>query len=202
MKTCKVEGCNNKHKAKGYCQKHYQQLLRHGETSERTIFTPNKIIKNVDYAEVVLYNKQCEEVARALIDLDDIDKVKEHKWNLSHGYVRSKKNSMFLHRFIMDCPDDMVVDHINHNKLDNRKENLRVCTQHQNSMNKSMCSNNTSGVIGVYLDKSNNKWYAQIHRNKKCVNLGSFDTIEEATEARKLAELEIYGEYRNKEDED
>ena len=98
---------------------------------------------------------------------------------------------MRLHRFLMNPSDDMVVDHINHNRLDNRKQNLRLCTQGENLRNKK--------VKGVAFDKRRNKWYARIMINRKNLHLGSFDTKEEAIEARKQAEIEYFGEYRYKE---
>jgi hypothetical protein len=198
LKICSVEGCNRKHVAKGYCDKHYRQYKKYGET-QRTRFDSNEIIEYEDYAEIVLYNKQCEEVARALIDLDDIERVSKHKWYLisSTGYIHCKSANILLHRFIMNPQDDMVVDHINHNKFDNRKSNLRACTQQQNSMNKNMRSNNTSGTVGVSWDKTNRKWIAYIGLNSKIFNLGYYNTLEEATEARKQAEIDYFGEYRN-----
>ena len=196
MKICKVEGCNCKVKAKGYCSKHYTQLLRYGEIT-RTRFDPNEIIEYEDHAEIILYNKQCEEIARALIDLEDVDKVKEYKWHISHGYVRSTTANMFLHRLIMDCPEEMVIDHINHDPLDNRKENLRVCTQQQNCMNRSKTSKNTSGTVGVCWHKGIGKWVARIKINGKYKSLGSYNDLENAIQARKNAEIEYFGEYRN-----
>ena len=89
----------------------------------------------------------------------------------------------------------MVVDHINHNKLDNRKENLRICEHQENTYNKGLCSTNTSGVTGVTWDKLRNKWIAHI----KGKNLGRFNTKEEAIKVRKQAEIEYFGEFRNKE---
>ena len=203
MKKCKVEGCNGVHKAKGYCAKHYAQYKRHGEVPERTIYDPNEIVLYDDYAEIVIYNKYCEEVARALIDLEDVDIIKEYKWNLRNndGYISNKKVGL-LHRLIMNPDNDMVVDHINHNKLDNRKSNLRICTQQQNTMNTSLSKNNTSGIAGICWDKLRSKWKSYININSKRINLGYFNTKKEAIEARKQAELEYFGEYRNKEDEE
>lgn len=196
MKTCKVEGCNGKHVAKGYCDKHYRQFKKYGRILERTIYDPNKIVEHEDYAEIIIYNKQCEEIARTLIDLEDVDKAKNYKWYTNKGYVLNDSIG-WIHRFIMDCPDNMVIDHINHNRLDNRKSNLRICTQHQNNMNQGIRNDNTSGVTGVYFDKSRDKWAAQIMYNARQINLGRFNTKEEAIQARKNAEIEYFGEYRN-----
>lgn len=197
MKTCKVCGKECDKLIKGMCIKHYTQLKNHGKI-KRTRYDPNEIVEYEDYAEVVLYNKQCEEIARALIDLEDINKVKQYKWSLKdNGYVLCKSKKIRLHRLIMDCPDNMVVDHINHNPLDNRKDNLRICTQHQNSMNRCKLSNNSSGVTGVYWNKRSNKWASTITHNDRRIFLGSFNTKEEAIRARKNAEIEYFGEYRN-----
>lgn len=192
MKECNVKGCNNKHHAKGYCSKHYTQVRRYGKVLNRTKYDPNEIIEYEDYAEVILYNEECEEVGRALIDLDDVERVKKYKWFFSgHGYVVNSEY-VKLHRFITNCPKSMEVDHINHNKLDNRKSNLRICTHQQN------CMNVADNVKGIHYDKSRNKWMAYI----KGKNLGRFNSKEEAIEARKQAEIDYFGEYRNKEDEE
>ena len=196
MRTCKVEGCNGKHFSKGYCSKHYQQIRRYGEV-QRTRFTPNEIVEHEDYSEIILYDKNCEETARALIDLDDIDKVKDYKWYLRKDYVSNKTNGFNLHRLVMDCPEDMVVDHINHDKLDNRKDNLRICSTRQNTMNQGISKNNTSGITGIGWDKSSNKWIAYIKVNYRQITLGRFTNLDDAIQARMDAEIEYFGEYRN-----
>ena len=73
MKTCSVEGCNNKVCAKGLCNKHYKQNRKFGYIPKRNRTDLNEIIEYDTYAEIILYNKQCEEIGRALIDLDDIE---------------------------------------------------------------------------------------------------------------------------------
>lgn len=204
MKKCKVNGCNNKHCAKGYCEKHYRQFKKFGHI-KRTKFDPNEIISYEKYAEMALYNKDGVEIIKTIIDSEDVDKIKKYKWYLTDsGYVSTKYNglNLRLHRLIMDCPDNMVVDHINHNTLDNRKCNLRICTQQQNSLNKDLMTNNTSGFTGVHFDRKSKNWVAQITYNYKNICLGRFDTKEEAIEARKQAEIDLFGEYRNKEDEE
>lgn len=157
--------------------------------------TPNEIIEYDDHAEIVLYDNHCKEVARALIDLDDIDIARGYKWSLNAGnYAKSKSNNktIYLHRVIMDPPDGMVIDHINHDVLDNRKENLRICTQQKNMENRSVNKNNTSKVTGVSFDKKAKKWSAYIYRNKRKIHLGYYYTKEEAIEARLLAEDELF----------
>lgn len=194
-KTCSVDNCNNKHYSKGYCKKHYQQLKRYGHVLERTTHDKNEMIDCGDYAEMILYNNKGEEVARTLIDLEYVDILKSHKWYLNNnGYVYNNKIGK-LHRYIMNPSDDLVVDHINRNPLDNRRDNLRICTQHDNCLNRSVYCNNTSGVQGVCWDKNTNKWKVQIMVNGKLTHIGGYNTLEEATEARRQAEIEYFGEF-------
>ena len=151
MRICSVEGCNNKHLAKGYCDKHYRQIKKYGEIIRvgRTTFDPNEIVMYKDYAEIILYNDRGMEVARALIDIEDVERVSQYKWSLSkNGYVRTTINGkgvrkgIKLHRFIMNVWQDEfdynsnVIDHINRNKLDNRKSNLRITSQAENNENR------------------------------------------------------------------
>lgn len=95
----------------------------------------------------------------------------------------------------MDAPNEMFVDHINHNPYDNRKDNLRIVTSTQNSYNRRIQSNNTSGVTGVYYANDRNKWRAYIKSDKKQIYLGQFDNKEDAIKARKEAEEKYFGEY-------
>lgn len=187
------------------CNKHYEQYRKYGkvlDNNPRTIFDPNEIIEYEDYADIILYNTIGEDVSRTLIDLEDVEKVRNYKWSMNgKGYVTSNTPQVILHRLIMDYPEDMMIDHINHNRLDNRKSNLRICTQQQNNMNRTMNSNNTSGIAGVSWHKGNRKWGAKIQVAGKQIYLGYYQTKEQAVEARRRAELEYFGEYRNQ-DED
>jgi hypothetical protein len=153
------------------------------------------------YVEVVIYNKNREEIARALIDLDDLDRVNNHTWTLtSHGYLecKVKQKLIRLHRFITNATQGTDVDHKDGNKLDNRKNNLRVCTHQQNCCNIKGYSHNTSGVTGVYYDKVNDKWCAKIKVNDKNIWLGRHKTFNEAVKVRKEAEERYFGEFQNK----
>ena len=204
MKICKVEGCSNKHLAKGYCAKHYRQMRVYGKITSvgRTIYDPNEIIIHDDYAELLLYNRKCEEIGRSILDLDDVDKIKEYKWRLiSSGYVTTEINKkiILLHRLITNCPDNMCVDHIDRNPLNNRKNNLRICTPQENNFNKGLIKTNTSGATGVSWCNRESKWRARIQINSKEIHLGMFENKKDAIEARKRAEIKYFGEYRNKE---
>ena len=192
-KQCIVEGCHNKHYAKGYCQKHYRQMKNLGEIV-RTKDEPNEIIEYEDYAEIILYNRNKEEVARAIIDLEDIAICKDIKWSINaYGYVFNSKKGR-LHRYVLGIEDnDISIDHINRNTLDNRKDNLRVCTKQQNYCNRKPPRDNSTGYRGV--TKKGNKYQAMITYKCKKIYVGLFDTAEEAHIAYLNKAKELHGEY-------
>lgn len=196
MKLCKVEGCTNKHCAKGLCSKHYRQYKKYGRILDRTIFDKNEIIEYEDYAEIIIRNKHHEEIARTIIDLEDMDKVKSIKWSIDkEGYIRNTKVGL-LHRFLIDAPNGKVVDHTNHNKLDNRKVNLRVCTQQQNIRNMNKQRRDTSSIYkGVSYHKQKNKWSVQIYINNKIKYIGCYESEEEAGRAYDREAIKHYKQF-------
>lgn len=134
-------------------------------------------------------------------DLEDFDKIKDYYWRHDkRNYIKTKikQKTVFMHRLILDVDDkNICVDHIHgentHN--DNRRSNLRIATHSQNSMNKKIIKTNTSGCTGVYYNKKNNNWRAKITVNKKYIELGSYNNIEDAIKARKDAEEKYFGEW-------
>lgn len=133
-------------------------------------------------------------------DKADYDRVKEQFWTETpRGYIMTAwrgegdKQSVFLHRFIMEAKDGEIVDHINHDTFDNRRCNLRIVDHYESQRNIGLSKANTSGYKGVSL--KNGRWCAAIRYNKQEHHLGSFDTPEEAAEARRKAEIELYGEH-------
>lgn len=132
-------------------------------------------------------------------DIEDYDLIKDYCWYIRNdGYVTTNDfNDNFkaikLHRLLF--PDAIVVDHINHHKYDCRKANLRECTSSQNNMNRSLHSNNTSGVTGVCWHKKIQKWCATIKIDGKQLHLGSYDNFEDAKKRRLQAEDKYFGEY-------
>lgn len=100
-----------------------------------------------------------------------------------------------LHNFIMNPEDDMIVDHIDGNPTNNRRSNLRLCTEAQNSKNKSIQRNNTSGHKGVHLNKKSGKWVSRISVDGKRIVLGTFDKFDDAVNARKEADEKYFGEF-------
>lgn len=135
----------------------------------------------------------------AIIDSDEIHKVEGKSWWISNlGYITHyvpDETNLLLHRQIMDAPKNKVVDHIDHNLLDNRKINLRICLKRENCWNRKASKRNKTGVNGVYLGKDG-KYRVSITVNYKKNYLGTYRTIEEAIAVRKEAEVKYYGEFR------
>lgn len=113
------------------------------------------------------------------------------------GYIKTSisNKKVALARFILDINDeDLVVDHKNHNLLDNRRSNLRIATTQQNSRNRKLSINNTSGYTGVSFDNAKNKWIAYVFNNKM-IYLCAYDDIIDAVNARVEAENIYYKEF-------
>lgn len=124
-----------------------------------------------------------------LVDGEDFEEVKRFNWCIStYGYIvrRGEGGIVWLHRSLLGLEkgDKRRVDHINGDRLDNRRSNLRICTQRENSQNlHGRRSNNTSGFRGVTWSKSARSWVAQATLDYQRFYLGCFRTAEEAAEA-------------------
>lgn len=162
IKKCMV--CGGEHYAKGLCKSHYQRQRKGIPLDYPPLKKTNDYeIKN-DIAEVYYEDINRNRAGSFVIDKEDLEKIKAHKWSIiSTGYIVAYKGNrtLMLHRVITDCPDGMEVDHINHDKTDNRKSNLRVCTRRQNSFNKKAISN--TGEYGISFSKG----YYHIQVDKK-----------------------------------
>ncbi|MBK5243178.1 AP2 domain-containing protein [Clostridium sp.] len=132
-------------------------------------------------------------------DLEDYDKIKEICWCANKdGYLMGgsgNSNNSILSRLITNCPDNLRVDHIDHNVYDNRKINLRFATIQENAMNMKKPKNNTSGCKGVYWRADRSKWIAHIMLNNKYIWLGQYSEFEDAVSARLAADKKYFGQY-------
>lgn len=199
---CKIKGCTeNIVFAKGYCARHYNQLRKYDRISDRINKGEHNIRIDGDVAYVDIYDRMDMKVAECIIDTEDIDIIKLSTWSLSNGrhtqYCKSNKLGP-LHRVIMKADDpNTIVDHVNHNGLDNRKCNLRTCTNQENICNCEIPKNNKSGCKGVYWAKDKQKWTVQVTINNKTKYIGRYTNLEDAIKARQEASEKYYGEFAN-----
>ena len=152
----------------------------------------NKYIVHEDYYEIF------DEKGRSFyIDLEDFEKIHEYRWYLTKrgywgAYNPKTKKKIMLHKFL--CPTDSYsVDHVNHNKNDNRKKNLRPASALENNRNRQISHTNKSGFIGV--SHNGSSWIAHININNKTKHLGSFKKKEDAIKARLEVEAKYFGEF-------
>jgi len=155
------------------------------------------LLEEID-AHIVVSNINTKPITRFLIDKQDVSILGDKNWCIGcGGYISSKNNgkNCLLHRLIVNASADLQVDHINMNKLDNRRCNLRICTRSQNKYNTAAPSHNTSGFKGVLWRKNSNKWMARVSVNGKYISLGLYDDILDAARAYNEAALKYHGEF-------
>lgn len=136
----------------------------------------------------------------SLVDEEDYDLLMQHKWHYSNsGYAskRFSKKTVSIHRFVMDkylTADNLVIDHINRNRLDNRKSNLRVCTTQQNCWYRKTKAK--SGYRGVYWHNRSNLWYSQIRdKDSKKIHIGMFNNVVDAAKAYDVYSKKLHGDF-------
>lgn len=137
---------------------------------------------------------------KAIVDNEDFYYLNNFKWqyhnkNYAVHHIRNRK-SILMHRFIMNISDPKVeIDHINHNGLDNRKSNLRICSNRQNHYNSKIRKDNKSGFKGVYFHKVSKKWEVRIKFNGRKLYLGQFKSKLDAAKKYNDAAKIYYGEF-------
>ncbi len=142
-----------------------------------------------------------------IVDDDMYDELNKYNWiysdyeNSKYGYalrnisIDGNRKGIMMHRVVNNTPDGYYTDHLNRDRLDNRRENLRTCTISQNSQNSSLNRKNTSGYRGVSWSKISNKWLAYINYAKKRVHIGFFDNKNDAATAYNNKAIELFGEF-------
>lgn len=152
----------------------------------------------------------------AIVDDGDFALLSKRSWHLGtwgyatttklkfdEGFVSQQKKShrghgsIFMHRLLVGAKSGEIVDHVNKNKLDNRRKNLRRCTKAQNSFNCKKRKINKSGYKGVSWSKSNYGWIAQIVSNRQKFHLGTFKKKIDAAKAYNLAAKKLHGSFAN-----
>ena len=137
----------------------------------------------------------------AIVDAEDYDWLIQYNWcackcrNTFYATRMGGGRTIRMHREIMHAPKGVMCDHINHNGFDNRKSNLRLCTNAQNSYNQQARSSCTSKYKGVHWNKPNNKWVARIAFKQKRMHIGCFDNEIKAAMAYDKKAKELFGEF-------
>ena len=131
-----------------------------------------------------------------LIDKEDVERVSKYNWKLYDRYYEAwiDGKTVKLSRFIMTASNNMYVDHINGNIKDNRKQNLRLCSNGENQQNRKLNKNNMCGHKGIQL-MSNGKYRVRVQSNNERKHLGVFDNIEEAIKIRRDYAKEKHGQF-------
>lgn len=180
IKSC---GCIQRKIVSEYCKNNYKKYNEYDMDSE-------------EYG--IGYTSKGE---KFIFDKEDYNKIKKYCWHVGkNGYLCAQyDNKQYLmHRIIMEeyiKSSKDVVDHIQHNKLDNRKKYLRIVSYSENNMNKFKLKNNTSGNTGISWAKEKQKWEVYIGINNKYIHLGRYDNYDDALNVRKEAEKKYFGKY-------
>lgn len=141
----------------------------------------------------------------AIVDNIDFKELSIYRWTFqgektnNNGYAirDTSRGRVFMHRVILNAKKGKICDHINGNGLDNRRNNLRICTSGDNNKNsKVLRKNNTTGYKGVsFVAKNKKPWFAQIQVDGKNMYLGCFENIKDAARAYNKAAMAYHGIY-------
>ena len=141
----------------------------------------------------------------AIVDDADFEQLSKYKWCAKRGYAtyyagryikkNNKKTTIRMHQEIMNAQKGQQFDHRNSNGLDNRRENLRICTGTQNQANRGKQRNCKSGFKGVSWSKDHCRWQVMIRVNKNRIFLGRFDNKENAARTYDVAAKQYFGEF-------
>ena len=152
--ACNIEGCNTPRYCDGLCCRHWEMMRMYGRILERNSRDANDFIIHQDCVEIKMYGAKPDfcYTGSAFVDLDDYDKVKNYKWGIAKDGYPSNNKVGKLHRFVY--PDQAnirgkTIDHIDQNKLNSRKSNLRIADKTENGINRGRPKNNTSGFKNV-----------------------------------------------------
>ncbi len=135
-------------------------------------------------------------------DLEDLTVIESRRWYkdkdgyLTHSYFyNGQRRFVRFHRIVMGAKPSQYIDHINKDRADNRKSNLRFCTRSENDRNRGLYKTNKSGVTGVHYDSKRSKWVASITYNSQRLFIGRFDLETDAVRARLKKEIELFKEF-------
>lgn len=139
----------------------------------------------------------------ALVDDEDYEYLSQFMWSIdNYGYAnRARKieknvwRPKRMHHDIIPSKNGQIVDHINRNRLDNRRENLRICSSTESIRNRGLNKNNSTGYKGVYYNQKRSKYQAYITVNRRHIYLGAYDNPTDAARAYDKSAVENFGEF-------
>lgn len=189
---CTTTNCTRKIYGHKMCEKHYDQVRAHGKTYISK-YDPRPHVANGDVALIPLGAEARQ--GYAIVDIADAW-VDKYKWTVANGYPCTSINNKTarLPRVILEPKEGFHVNHINHDKLDNRRSNLRICLQGENNWNKSIRKNNRTGYKGVVLSPAKT-YISQIKFKGKVTYLGRHQKATDAARAYNEAAKKLYGEF-------
>ena len=181
-------------------------VCAHFTTGRRRVSVPRARVRRIEPPQ-----PPCDEIRYipltrgkfAIVDTTDYETLAQYHWhavgNERDGFYAARwlpgRKLLLMHREIMAPPKGMVVDHIDGNRANNRRINLRICTLAENNRNAAPSRNSTSRFKGVHWDKKSGRWVAAIYHNGRQMYLGSFDDEIEAAKAYDRKAREFFGEF-------
>lgn len=189
---CSIDGCTAKHFGKGLCNRHYMRLRRHGTTGTNEYIRRQvqEFMTEGDIVRIPLTRGK-----QAIIDASDLHLVRPHIWRAlkSKGsWYAITGDGLYLHQLIMGSREG--TDHRDRDGLNNRRANLRPCSQQENSRNRSF-RKHSSRYKGVSWNARRNKWEAHIGHRGKVLWIGNYDVEEDAAVFYNVAAQLFHGEF-------
>ena len=185
------------------CGKHYSQYNKYNkflDTEAMSTADKNNYIITNEGVWIIVKNKKQVETGRFLIDKEDFDLVLSKKWRKwKDDYFTGNINPISISRFLLNLnyKDDILVDHINGNRIDNRRSNLRLANDSQNGANKALDRRNKSGIAGVRYENDRHKWAVEISYYNKRIHLSRYDNFCDACYVRYIAEIFLFQDFRS-----
>lgn len=173
-----------------YCNKHYLRMYNNGTLAKKK--RPRTNTYEICEDKISILTKKGQKI---LIDAEDFAKVNQWSWCVNKkGYAVANVQGKVQKIHMLILGPRGITDHINGNKLDNRKQNLRKCSAKENARNSRVGKNNSTGYVGIRVTPKS-RYKVRIMVNRKEIHLGVFDDLQEALRARHEGELRYFGEF-------